>query len=72
VLIESKAAWRAEGDYHVCTLQDGSLPHVGGAVAVGSVTVRIAGLPAARQGDLVQEALSANAIVSGARTVLIG
>jgi uncharacterized Zn-binding protein involved in type VI secretion len=72
VLIESRPAWRAEGDFHVCTLTDSSIPHVGGAVAVGSVTVRIGGLPAARRGDLVLEALSANAIASGAQTVLIG
>jgi uncharacterized Zn-binding protein involved in type VI secretion len=45
---------------------------VGGVVAVGSVTVFIGGLPAARQGDLVVEAGAPNAIAAGAPTVLIG
>jgi len=72
VLIEGRPAWRVAVDRHACPLADGSMPHVGGAVAAGSVTVRIGGLPAARRGDLVREALSANPIVSGAQTVFIG
>ena len=59
-------------DTHVCPLMDGTKPHVGGAVAVGSVTVLIGGAPAARQGDVVVEAGPPNAIVIGAPTVLIG
>jgi uncharacterized Zn-binding protein involved in type VI secretion len=72
VLIEGMPAWRATGDIHVCPLSNDSMPHVGGAVAIGSATVWIGGLPAARRGDLVQETLAANSIVSGAQTVLIG
>ena len=49
-----------------------SKPHVGGVVAVGSVTVMIGGLPAARQGDMVVEAGAPNAIALGAPTVMIG
>ena len=45
---------------------------VGGVVALGSVTVMIGGLPAARQGDMVTEAGAPNPIVSGATTVMIG
>jgi uncharacterized Zn-binding protein involved in type VI secretion len=41
-------------------------------VAVGSATVLIGGLPAARQGDQVVEAGAPNPIVLGAPTVLIG
>jgi len=65
-------AWRATADTHICPLFDGPKPHVGGVVAVGSVTVMIGGLPAARQGDLVVEASAPNAIAMGAPTVMIG
>jgi uncharacterized Zn-binding protein involved in type VI secretion len=65
-------AWRAGGDTHLCPLVDGVKPHVGGVVAVGSVTVMIGGLAAARQGDMVVEAGAPNAIAAGAPTVLIG
>ena len=47
-------------------------PHVGGVVAVGSLTVLIDGLPAARQGDQVVEAGGPNPIAAGCPTVLIG
>ena len=72
VLIGSKPAWRASADFHVCPLFDGLKPHVGGVVAVGSTSVLINGLPAARQGDQVVEAGAPNAIVLGEPTVLIG
>lgn len=42
------------GDQHVCPLQTPGtppIPHVGGPIAMGSPTVRIGGLPAARLGD---------------------
>jgi uncharacterized Zn-binding protein involved in type VI secretion len=72
VHIGGKPAWRATGDTHTCPLSDGPKPHVGGVVAVGSQTVRIGGLPAARQGDQVIEAGAPNAVTSGASNVLIG
>src|SRR4029078_7738615 len=72
VLIGGMPAWRATADTHICPLFDGPKPHVGGGVAVGSVTVMIGGLPAARQGDLVVEASAPNAIAMGAPTVMIG
>jgi uncharacterized Zn-binding protein involved in type VI secretion len=72
VLIAGQPAWRATVDTHVCPLVDGTRPHVGGTVALGSTTVRIGGAPAARQGDLVVEAGSPNTIAMGATTVLIG
>jgi uncharacterized Zn-binding protein involved in type VI secretion len=65
-------AWRAGSDMHTCPLVNGTQPHVGGTVAVGSMTVYINGLPAARQGDQVVEAGPPNAIAMGAPTVLIG
>ena len=72
VLIAGQPAWRAGGDVHACPLSDGPKPHVGGGVALGSVTVTIGGLPAARQGDLVAEIGPPNAILLGAPTVVIG
>ena len=72
VLIGNKPAWRAGVDVHVCPLVDGLKPHVGGVVAVGSTSVLINGLPAARQGDQVVEAGAPNAILLGEPTVLIG
>jgi uncharacterized Zn-binding protein involved in type VI secretion len=71
VMIEKKPAWRV-GDTHTCPLVNGLQPHVGGAVAVGSVTVLIGGMPAARLGDMIVEAGGPNSIVAGAPTVLIG
>jgi len=73
VLIGSKPAWRATSDTHVCPLVDPpGKPHVGGVVAMGSTTVLINSLPAARQGDQVVEAGAPNAILLGEPTVLIG
>lgn len=72
VLIGGQPAYRCAADAHVCPLFDGPKPHVGGVVAVGSTTVMINGLFAARQGDLVVEAGPPNAILAGAPTVLIG
>jgi uncharacterized Zn-binding protein involved in type VI secretion len=72
VLIGGMPAWRAGSDTHVCPLFDGPKPHVGGVVALGSTTVLINNLPAARQGDQIVEAGAPNAIALGALTVLIG
>ncbi|MDQ6891907.1 MAG: PAAR domain-containing protein [Acidobacteriota bacterium] len=72
VLIAGQPAWRAAADTHTCPLSDGPKPHVGGVVALGSMTVMIGGLPAARQGDMVVEASAPNAIVVGAMTVMLG
>jgi uncharacterized Zn-binding protein involved in type VI secretion len=72
VLIGSRPAWRATADSHVCPLSDGPKPHGGGVVAMGSMTVLIGGLPAARMGDMVVEAGPPNAILAGETTVLIG
>jgi uncharacterized Zn-binding protein involved in type VI secretion len=71
VLIGKKPAWRA-GDPHVCPLSSGTVPHTGGAVALGSKTVLINGLPAARMGDKIVETGPTNAIAVGCLTVQIG
>lgn len=72
VLIGGLPAWRATSDFHTCPLVTGVVPHVGGVVAVGSLTVFINNLPAARQGDVIVEAGPPNTIVIGCPTVLIG
>lgn len=72
VLIGGKPAWRATADTHVCPLVTGVVPHVGGVVALGSTTVLINNLPAARQGDMVVEAGPPNSIAMGEPTVIIG
>ena len=72
VLIGGMPAWRATADFHVCPLVSGVVPHVGGVVAMGSATVLINNLPAARQGDMIVEAGPPNSIVMGCPTVIIG
>jgi uncharacterized Zn-binding protein involved in type VI secretion len=71
VLIGGLPAWRA-GDVHVCPLVTVLVPHTGGAVVVGSLTVLINGRPAVRAGDQLVETGPPNPIVSGCPTVLIG
>jgi len=72
VLIGGLPAWRAIADFHACPLVNGVQPHVGGTVPVGSTTVLIGGLFAARQGDIIVEPGGPNTIVVGEPTVLIG
>jgi uncharacterized Zn-binding protein involved in type VI secretion len=72
VLIGGMPAWRVTADFHACPLVTGVVPHVGGVVAIGSLTVFINNLPAARQGDIIVEGGPPNAIVMGCSTVIIG
>jgi uncharacterized Zn-binding protein involved in type VI secretion len=72
VLIGGQPAWRATVDMHTCPLTTGMVPHVGGTVLKGSVTVLINKMPAARMGDMVVEGGPPNPIVEGCTTVLIG
>ena len=72
VLIGGKPAWRAATDFHTCPLLTALVPHVGGVVAMGSTTVLINSMPAARVGDQVVEVGPPNSIAVGEFTVLIG
>ncbi len=72
VLIGGTPAWRATADFHACPLVSGTVPHAGGMVAMGSMTVLINNLPAARQGDMLVETGPPNTIAMGCVTVLIG
>jgi uncharacterized Zn-binding protein involved in type VI secretion len=62
-------------DQHLCEtliLPPIPPPHGAGVVITGSATVLINGLPACRQGDVIQETISVNSITAGFPTVLIG
>lgn len=63
-------------DMHVCPMLDASvppIPHVGGPILPpGAPTVLIAGLPAARLGDMAVCVGPPDSIVAGSPTVLIG
>ncbi|MCK5014197.1 MAG: PAAR domain-containing protein [Candidatus Omnitrophica bacterium] len=73
VLIGGMPAWRATTDMHTCPLvSPGPVPHVGGMVSLGSTSVLINNLPAARQGDMIVESGPPNSIVMGCPTVQIG
>jgi len=72
VLIGGMPAWRAFVDASACPLVTGIVPHAGGIVILGSFTVFINNLPAARMGDTIIEVGPPNSIVQGLPTVLIG
>jgi uncharacterized Zn-binding protein involved in type VI secretion len=61
------------GDMHVCPMVTGTVPHVGGPVLpTGAPTVLIAGMPAARVGDMCTCTGPPDSIVMGSATVMIG
>jgi uncharacterized Zn-binding protein involved in type VI secretion len=72
VIIGNQPAWRAMADVHVCPLVTGVVPHTGGVVTLGSKTVLIDNMPAARMGDVLTETGPPNPIAAGCMTVLIG
>jgi uncharacterized Zn-binding protein involved in type VI secretion len=72
VLIGGRPAWLATSSMHACPLVSGLVPHVGGVVPMGSPTVFINGMSAARQGDMIVEATAPNTIAVGCPTVMIG
>ncbi|MCK8521382.1 PAAR domain-containing protein [Aquimarina sp. D1M17] len=59
------------GDFHVCPMVSGTVPHVGGPVSQGSATVLIAGMPAARVGDMCTCVGPPDTILAGSTTVMI-
>lgn len=66
------AAARA-GDMHTCPMVTGTVPHVGGPVLPpGCPTVLIAGMPAARVGDMLTCSGPPDTIPAGSGTVMIG
>jgi uncharacterized Zn-binding protein involved in type VI secretion len=72
VFIGGRPAWRAKGDVHLCPLATPN-PHLTGVIDRGSNSVFINGYPAARLGDIVNEANGGPVpVVLGEPTVLIG
>ncbi|MBQ0734501.1 PAAR domain-containing protein [Aquimarina celericrescens] len=61
-------------DMHVCPMVNpGGVPHVGGPILpAGEPTVLIAGMPAARVGDMATCSGPPDSIVAGSGTVMIG
>ena len=59
-------------DMHTCPMVTGVVPHVGGPIAMGSATVLIGDMPAARQGDTATCAGPPDMIAAGCPTVVIG
>lgn len=58
---------------HTCPMVTGTVPHVGGPVLpAGCPTVLIAGMPAARVGDMVTCSGPPDTIVMGSSSVMIG
>ncbi len=72
VMIGNKPAWRATVDAHVCPLVTGTVPHTGGVVLVGSLSVLINGMAAARMNDKIVETGPPNTIAAGCTSVMIG
>ena len=63
-------------DMHTCPMQTPAvpspIPHVGGPITLGSATVLIGGVPAARMGDMAVCTGPPDSIVAGCPTVLLG
>ena len=60
-------------DMHTCPMVTGVVPHVGGPILPpGAPTVLIAGLPAARMGDMCVCVGPPDTIVMGSTKVMIG
>jgi uncharacterized Zn-binding protein involved in type VI secretion len=61
------------GDMHTCAMVTGVVPHVGGPILPpGCPTVLIAGMPAARAGDMAVCAGGPDTIAMGSTKVMIG
>jgi uncharacterized Zn-binding protein involved in type VI secretion len=59
------------GDMHTCPMVTGVVPHVGGPVLMGSPTVLIGGMPAARVGDSCACVGPPDTVAKGSATVMI-
>lgn len=61
------------GDFHVCPMVTGTVPHVGGPInPPGCPTVLIGGVPAARVGDMCTCVGPPDTILTGSSKVFIG
>jgi uncharacterized Zn-binding protein involved in type VI secretion len=60
------------GDMHVCPMVTGTVPHVGGPIALGCFTVLVAGSPQARVGDMAVCTGPPDTVALGSFTVMVG
>ncbi len=60
------------GDHHVCPMVTGTVPHVGGPIALGCFTVMVGGPPQARVGDMAICVGPPDTIALGSFTVMVG
>ena len=59
------------GDMHTCPMVTGTVPHVGGPIAMGSPTVLTAMMPQARVGDMAVCVGPPDTIAKGSATVFV-
>lgn len=59
------------GDMHACPMVEVLVPHVGGPIALGAITVLIGGMPAARMGDMAICVGPPDTIILGSFKVLV-
>ncbi|MFC1751392.1 PAAR domain-containing protein [Pseudomonadota bacterium] len=59
-------------DMHVCPMVTGVVPHVGGPIVKGEVTVLVGMMPAARATDMAVCVGPPDTVAKGSATVLIG
>lgn len=60
------------GDMHVCPMVTGTVPHVGGPIALGCFTVLTVGSPQARVGDMAICNGPPDTVALGSMTVMVG
>ena len=59
-------------DMHVCPMVTGTVPHVGGPIALGCFTVIVGGMPQARIGDMAICVGPPDTIAAGSGSVIVG
>lgn len=60
------------GDFHVCPLCSGSVPHIGGQLLDGNSSILVGGRPAATVGSLCVCQGATDTVTQGSATVLLG
>ena len=58
-------------DQHVCPMVSGVVPHVGGPIVTGALSVIVSGMPAARIGDKLICVGPPDVVLTGSCSVLI-
>jgi uncharacterized Zn-binding protein involved in type VI secretion len=58
-------------DFHICPMVTGTVPHVGGPIVAGAITVLVAGMPAATVTSMATCTGPPDTVVAGSSTVLM-